>query len=163
MRSMSRSACFISSIDSFFSYSSSFFRPQLPNMRAWRKYWLTAVSSLNSTLLRCCTTLASPFITASGDCDSTPNAAARQSAGCGLRLGGIHVTQQVARAVAAASAAGTHAELERQLVQRAGAVGCALANGLFSDCVADADVQVFASLMRVIITHSRCVRQEASA
>src|SRR5919197_4994925 len=59
---MRRSACFISSIDSFFSNSSSFFSPQLPNMRACRKYWLIAVSSLNSTLFRCCTTLGSPFI-----------------------------------------------------------------------------------------------------
>src|SRR5581483_9126124 len=31
-------------------------------MRACRKYWLIAVSSLNSTLFRCCTTLGSPFI-----------------------------------------------------------------------------------------------------
>jgi hypothetical protein len=39
---------------------------QLPNMRACRKYWLIAVSSLNGTLLRCCRTFASPFIAYSG-------------------------------------------------------------------------------------------------
>src|SRR6185369_1766290 len=41
---------------------SSFFSPQLPNMRACRKYWLIAVSSLNRILFRCSRTLVSPFI-----------------------------------------------------------------------------------------------------
>src|SRR5207245_5125897 len=124
MRSISRSACFISSIDSFFSDSSSFFKPQLLNMRAWRKYWLMAVSSLNSTLFRCCTTLASPFIAASAG-----SAMLERSGRRGQRLGRLNVTQQVARAVAAAPATRADTELEGKLVQRAGTVSRAVAHG----------------------------------
>src|SRR5689334_24729557 len=60
MRLASLSACFISSIDSSYSFFSSFFRPQLPAMRECRKYWLIEVSSFLSARLRNSRTLASP-------------------------------------------------------------------------------------------------------
>ncbi len=61
---MRRSACFISSIDSSFSCSSSRSRPQWPNMRECRKYWLIAVSSFFSTAFKCFSILGSPFMRA---------------------------------------------------------------------------------------------------
>src|SRR5690606_30363662 len=62
MRSIRRSACFISSMDSLYSCSASSFRPQLPYIRECRKYWLMAMSSLYSALFRCVMTCASPFM-----------------------------------------------------------------------------------------------------
>src|SRR5438067_12484740 len=146
MRSISRSACFISSIDSFFSYSSSFFRPQLPNIRACRKYWLIAVSSLNSTLFRCCTTLGSPFIgglrgKARFDAEALAASTEARSGGCGDGFRGARLAQHLARAVTAATAAGANAELVRELIDRAGPVAGAFANGFFGHGIADADVQ----------------------
>src|SRR5690349_15233029 len=152
MRSIKRSACFISSIDSFFSYSSSFFSPQLPNMRAWRKYWLIAVSSLNSTLFKCCTTFASPFIappqgrwirrrTPAGVKEAAGNEKKKRSGREGQRLVCLRVAQDFARAVAAAPATGADAELGRELVQRTGTLARPFAHSGFGDCVADADVQ----------------------
>src|SRR5438045_2228585 len=157
MRSISRSACLISSIDSFFSYSSSFFRPQLPNMRACRKYWLIAVSSLNSTLFRCCTTLGSPFIGGSpgeGAIRRRRDGAVNRFGG-GLRGGGYgfvgtRVAQHLARAITAATTARAYAELVRELVDRAGAVTGAFANGFFGHGVADADVQNVPRLRSII-------------
>src|SRR4249919_2484234 len=64
MRSISASACFISSMDSLYSCSASSFRPQFLYMRACRKYWLIAMSSLYSALLRCWMTDGSPFMAA---------------------------------------------------------------------------------------------------
>src|SRR5213592_1287277 len=111
-------------------------------MRAWRKYWLMVVSSLNSTLFRCCTTLASPFIAASGE-----PAMVGRSGRRGQRLGRLNVTQQVARAVAAAPATRADTELEGKLVQRAGTVSRAVAHGFLGDGVADADIQSSSGLL----------------
>src|SRR6266581_251699 len=65
MRSIRWSAWCISSIDSSYSCLPSLVRPQFLYMRAWRKYWLTAVSSLTSSLLSNWMTFASPFIVGS--------------------------------------------------------------------------------------------------
>ena len=48
MRSISLSACFISPMDSSYSFFAIFSNPQCLYMRACRKYWLIAVSSLVS-------------------------------------------------------------------------------------------------------------------
>src|SRR5258706_454525 len=53
-------------------------------MRACRKYWLIAVSSLNSTLFRCWMTFGSPFMPASVDVQ--PFEAER----CGGASAGVH-------------------------------------------------------------------------
>ena len=52
MRSMSSSACFISSMDWSYSYFASLETPQFRSIRECRKYWLIAVSSFLSTRLR---------------------------------------------------------------------------------------------------------------
>src|SRR4051812_10632562 len=64
MRSINQSAWFISSMDSEYSCLPSFVTPQWRRMRACRKYWLMAVSSLVSWVFRCSTTLGSDFIEA---------------------------------------------------------------------------------------------------
>src|SRR5438067_2321354 len=62
MRSMSLSACFISPIDSSYSFLPSRPKPQWRYMRACRKYWLIAVSSLVSCALRWRMMVGSPFM-----------------------------------------------------------------------------------------------------
>ncbi|MNW02811.1 hypothetical protein D3C71_1986550 [compost metagenome] len=62
MRLISLSACFISSMDSLYSCLPSFSRPQSSYMRACRKYWLIATSSLPRILFRCWMTFLSPFM-----------------------------------------------------------------------------------------------------
>jgi len=58
----------------------------------------------------------------------------------------LHVAQNVAGTVAAATAAGTDPELERELVERTRAIGGALTYGSFGHGVADADVQAWSLL-----------------
>ena len=53
----------------------------------------------------------------------------------------LDVTQNVARAIAAAAATGAYAEFERQFVNRADAIAGALTHSFFGHGVADADVQ----------------------
>src|SRR3989344_6626042 len=65
MRSMSLSACFISPIDSSYSFLASLSKPQCLSMRWCRKYWLVAVSSFLSCALSSSMTLASPFMVSS--------------------------------------------------------------------------------------------------
>src|SRR5438045_41424 len=143
IRSMRRSACFISSIDSFFSYSSSFLRPQLPNILACRKYWLIAVSSLKSTLLRCWMTLASPFIAVLREL-AMPSLARSLGRACEdlAAQARARLLEQIAGAFPAAAAAGTQAELRGQIVDRLGALPRALLHGLVGDGVTDAAIHV---------------------
>lgn len=49
-------------LDSWYSCLPSLFRPQSSYMRACRKYWLIATSSLARILLRCWMTVTSPFM-----------------------------------------------------------------------------------------------------
>src|SRR3954471_5498813 len=60
MRSVSRSAGVISSMDSLRAYGASFVKPQFSCIFACRKYWLMAVSSLVSCSLSSSITRASP-------------------------------------------------------------------------------------------------------
>jgi hypothetical protein len=53
----------------------------------------------------------------------------------------LDVAQQLGCAIAAAPAARAHAELEGELVERAGSVARALAHGFLGHGIADADVQ----------------------
>src|SRR4051794_17539869 len=62
MRSVSTSACFISSNDSCRVYFASFVQPQFSCIFACRKYWLIAVSSAVSCSLRYSMTFGSPCI-----------------------------------------------------------------------------------------------------
>src|SRR2546421_6363251 len=130
-------------------------------MRACRKYWLMAVSSLNRSLFSCCTTFASPFIRSlrrDARFDAGRAGASRKSRRCAAsgcrekRLWSRRVAQQFGGAVAAATAAGAYAELEGKLVERTGTVAHAVPYGLFGDGIADADVQASAPPMRSIIT-----------
>ena len=57
------------------------------------------------------------------------------------RLGAVEIAQQLARAIAAASAPRADAKLEGELIQRASPFARALADGFFGDGIANADVQ----------------------
>src|SRR3954468_21039121 len=117
-----------------------------------------AVSSLSSTLFKCCTTLASPFIGRLREkLRFDPKVSARQenapaSGRHAQRLVCMQIAQQLARAVAAAAATRTDTELEGKLLERARAVARTFTNCLFGDGVADADVQALGSSLRSIIT-----------
>src|SRR5438874_1639185 len=108
-----------------------------------------AVSSLNSTLFRCCTTLASPFIRPSPGEAAIRRRSPRRvkkpggaRSGCGgQRVGCVHIAQQLARAVTATPATRTDTELEGKLLERARAVARAFTDRLLGDGVADADIQ----------------------
>src|SRR5919204_120924 len=110
-------------------------------MRACRKYWLMAVSSLKSTLFKCCTTLASPFI---GPLREKPRfdaeglGASRKPKGAcsgrsAQRLGRTQVAKELTCALATTSATGTDTELKGKLLERARAVARALADCLLGD------------------------------
>jgi hypothetical protein len=58
----------------------------------------------------------------------------------------LDVAQHIVGALAAATAAGTDTELERELIERTHAIGGALANGFLGDGVADADVHAWGLL-----------------
>src|SRR5207248_541758 len=72
------------------------------------------------------------------------------SGGCGDGFRGACLAQHLARAITAATTTGADAKLVRELVDRAGAVAGAFANGLFGHGVADADVQAIPPLRRII-------------
>src|SRR5689334_20272618 len=99
-----------------------------------------AVSSLNNTLFRCCTTLGSPFITASSDARAYPRLLGLRQRAVAL---GAHFAQHAARAFATPSAARADAQLEGDLVERLGSRPGALFQLALRYRVADADIQEF--------------------
>ena len=84
MRSISQSAWRISSIDSSYSFLPSSVTPQCRSMRACRKYWLMAVSSLVSRVFRYSTTFGS--IHAAIPASRLTGASGRSGFCSGLRL-----------------------------------------------------------------------------
>src|ERR1700741_4956818 len=101
-------------------------------MWACRKYWLIAVSSLNSTLFRCWMTFASPFI-------ARPPVGKDQLSGSQGDFAAF-LGEHLRGAVSAAPAAGADPEIRGEVIERACAVLGAFAHLPFGHCVAKADV-----------------------
>src|SRR5581483_8145855 len=169
MRSISRSACFISSTDSSYSWRPSFSSPQFRNMRECRKYWLIDVSSFVRTALRCSMTFLSPCMRRSFTRDEReyypPAAREVRTESGGLKNPGEtgspsagRIAQAFARARGALAAARAHTQFALQIVERVGAGGGRLADVAIGDAVADADVHARSGLvMRTILIYIRAV------
>src|SRR5690606_33672480 len=161
-RRTSRSACFISPIDSSYSLSLSRFRPRCSYIRACRKYWLIAVSSLVSCLLSASMTLPSPasaegfFVAIVGSSSLHVRATIPKSAtahrnanrscrvtrgvfGSGAGRFAQLLFEHLAGAVLAEAAAGAHPELLLEVVEAGDAELGARADLLVGNGVAHTD------------------------
>ena len=150
MRSISRSACFISSIDSLVLVLAEPSRPQFFSIRACRKYWLIAVSSLLEDLVEVL--------------DDVDVAAHGGPPGSWRGRGGRRLTQPEGRALGiklsaiedfagaglAGAAARRHAGARLQLLEGPHAFVDRLLQSGLGDAVADADVHGCTSLERII-------------
>src|SRR5215213_8057976 len=133
MRSVSRSAWVISSMDSLRVHAASLSYPQFSCILACRKYWLIAVSSLVSCSLSSSITRASPCIAASwgsvvgGSGEPTGPVPPRRGRSADLR-GHLEAVQRIGRAqpvadpvqAAAAAGAGVAGLADLLLCARAG-------------------------------------------
>src|SRR3990172_4401454 len=154
MRSITLSACFISSIDSSRILCQRRSYPQFSHMRACRKYWLMAVSSFVSTWFRRSMTFALPFMKSPFPEEEEPEEACHREAdgaldlrgGCpsGTAGAGLRATRTVRGPqngldrVPAVAAVGSCAGRGEELLGGLPRTSC-LAQGVIGDGVARAD------------------------